>query len=308
MKRFSAVGVVFACLLFAACSTTATPSDTNASSSASMVPSSGDTTTSMEEDQATENVTYVGTVTTLSVTNTREGTHLLEIPGGATILLRSGTLSLDQYVGKSVRAMGSVRPTADGSAKILDVFSVEIVLTAGETGESSSVGEMSAAPVAAASSAAPAPPKESSAAPSPPPASPPPTLSAETQIMAKERLDAARWTLQYCSSFIGFCIPVHKNWYFHQFPIDGYVWHVEIAAHELAQSGDGPLVVNLVADASAGTMESKGAQDGTVREEGEFAIGYRAWTGGRHFEISAPRVLLEAVRFITQGLTAYGNP
>ena len=286
------------------------------SSSAATIPGMESSIAAME-DQATANVTYAGVITPLLGTNTREGTHLLDIGGGATILLKSDTVLLDHYINKSVHVTGSVRPTTDGTAKILNVSSVEIVMTGNESGTmvpSSAMMQTTsvAAPVASSpavtanSSAA---PKASKAAASTAAVTPPPstTVQAETTAMAKEHVDSTRWTQQYCSSFMGFCIPVHKNWYFHQFPTDAYVWHVELSSHELLQMGDGPIVVNLVNDATAGTMESKGATEGSVQEEGDFAVGYRAWKNGKHFEITAPKSLMESVRFITTGLTPYGQ-
>ena len=66
--------------------------------------------------------------------------------------------------------------------------------------------------------------------------------------MAKATVDAANFNKQYCTGHIGFCIPVHRNWYFQSFGanLPPYLWHVEIADHEISQAGDGAIFVNLV--------------------------------------------------------------
>jgi hypothetical protein len=116
--------------------------------------------------------------------------------------------------------------------------------------------------------------------------------------MAKENLISDRWTQQYCSTHIGLCFPVHKNWWFKSFgATTSYLWHVEVSASEINNLGDGPLVVNILAGALSG------ASDGEVKMNGDWVIGYKAWKDGRHVEISAPASLAEAVRYITSHMT-----
>ena len=111
--------------------------------------------------------------------------------------------------------------------------------------------------------------------------------------------NAGEWTQQYCSTHIGFCIPVHKNWWFKSFgTTTSYLWHVELGPEELQNLGDGPLVVNLLSGALSG------AADTEVKMQGNSAVGYRAWTDNRHFEISAPVELQAAVQHITANLAA----
>ena len=124
---------------------------------------------------------------------------------------------------------------------------------------------------------------------------------ADVAAMSSEDLAASRWTQQYCSTHIGFCIPVHKNWYFKSFgTIAPSLWHVEIAAKTVENMGDGPLVVML----KTGDVSSMGVTDGAVTEAGGKAVGYRSWSDNRHFEISGDLALKAAVSVITQGLKA----
>ena len=120
--------------------------------------------------------------------------------------------------------------------------------------------------------------------------------------MASEDIAPGRWTQQYCSSHIGFCIPIHKNWWFKSFGATASsLWRVEISNAPLDSLGTGPIVVNVV----SGTVESKKAVDGQVRTQGGEVIGFKSWTETRHFEISAPSELQAAVAYITANLTGY---
>lgn len=125
-------------------------------------------------------------------------------------------------------------------------------------------------------------------------------LTAKAAVMAKDKMDAGFWTQTYCSSHIGYCIPVHKNWWFFSFGATASTfWHVEIGPSEINNLGEGPLTVDLVSgDASA---------DGSVTVSGDTVTGIRSWTGGRHFEIRGPANLEAAVRYITAGLKV-SNP
>ena len=123
--------------------------------------------------------------------------------------------------------------------------------------------------------------------------------------MAQEDLSPTRWTQQYCSSHIGFCVPVHKNWWFKSFgATTSSLWHVEVSNAPLDSLGTGPLSINVI----TGTVESKKAVDGQVRVQGDSVIGFKSWSENRHFEIEAPRELEGAVQYITKNLTAEGNP
>lgn len=117
--------------------------------------------------------------------------------------------------------------------------------------------------------------------------------------MASDDLSPARWTQQYCSSHVGFCIPIHKNWWFKSFgAMSAALWQVEISNGPIDLPGTGPVVVKVL----SGTVEAQKATDGLVRAEGEAVIGYRAWTDNRHIEVTAPAGLDAIVRFITEGV------
>ena len=119
--------------------------------------------------------------------------------------------------------------------------------------------------------------------------------------MASVNLAESNWSQQYCTTHIGFCFPVHKNWWFKSFgTTSSHLWHVEISNVEIDELGQGPLVVNL----SAGSAEAEGTADGEVRAQGDFVVGYKNWTENRHIQVSAPKVLEPAVRYILGRITA----
>ncbi len=119
------------------------------------------------------------------------------------------------------------------------------------------------------------------------------------ELMMDEDYAAERWTQEYCSEHVGFCIPVHKNWYYKSFgAMTSILWHVEMGAQPVEVMGDGPLLVEL----KSGDLASIGVTDGEVKTVGSKVIGYRAWSEGRHFEVTAPSGVEEAVRFVTSGL------
>lgn len=120
-------------------------------------------------------------------------------------------------------------------------------------------------------------------------------LTAKAALMAKANMDASFWTQQYCSSHIGFCIPVHKNWWFTSFgATSSTFWHLEIGPSEIVNLGEGPLTVDL--------LSGNAAADGSVTVSGGTATGVRSWTGGRHLQIRGPANLEAAVRYITAQL------
>ena len=109
-----------------------------------------------------------------------------------------------------------------------------------------------------------------------------------------------RWTQEYCSAHVGFCVPVHKNWYYKSFgAMSSVLWHVEIGAVNVDQMGDGPLVVEL----KSGDLATLSLGDGDISVVGDKAIGYRNFTENRHFEISSPAELREPVEYATKNLS-----
>lgn len=119
------------------------------------------------------------------------------------------------------------------------------------------------------------------------------------ELMTDEDYASERWTQEYCSEHVGFCVPVHKNWYYKSFgAMTSILWHIEMGAQPVEVMGDGPLLVEL----KSGDLASIGVTDGEVKVVGSEIIGYRAWNEGRHFEVTAPAGIEEAVRFVTDGL------
>jgi hypothetical protein len=122
-------------------------------------------------------------------------------------------------------------------------------------------------------------------------------LTAKAATMSKDKMGPENWTQEYCSSHIGFCFPVHRNWWFKSFgATSSTFWHVEIGPSEMNNLGEGPLTVDLVS--------GNAASDGSVTVSGDTVTGIRSWTGGRHIVITGPTSLETAVRYITQELKA----
>jgi hypothetical protein len=118
-------------------------------------------------------------------------------------------------------------------------------------------------------------------------------------LMTEEDYAADRWTQEYCSSHVGFCVPVHKNWYFKSFgATTSLLWHIEMGASAVENFGDGPLIVDL----KTGTLSALGVSDRDVKTVGSRAIGYRSWSDNRHFEISADASIKEPVKYVTNAL------
>ncbi len=118
-------------------------------------------------------------------------------------------------------------------------------------------------------------------------------LSAKAAIMAKDKQGTENWTQQYCSSHIGFCFPVHRNWWFKSFgATSNTFWHIEIGPTEMNNLGEGPLSVDLVS--------GNATSDGSVTVSGDTATGIRSWTGGRHIVVTGPASLEWAIRYITE--------
>jgi hypothetical protein len=281
----------------------------------------------------TKNVIYRGTLLPLGSSIYMEGTHRLQLEDGRFVLLESNGLVLDDYLGQDVEVFGSTRATIEGSAIIMRVERVANATQSNAEESSSSTSSSSSSEVTASSVAVQAPISSatvlassrppvlvlssaaasvatSSIAPVAPASSVPtatassassvdPALEARVTAMAKANMDPANWTQEYCSpTHLGFCFPIHKNWWFTSFgATSSSVWHVEMSSEELAKLGDGPISVVLQSGNAT-------APDGLVVTEGAVTTGVRAWSGNRHFVISAPARLEAAVRYITQELHA----
>ena len=136
-----------------------------------------------------------------------------------------------------------------------------------------------------------------------PTSAPPSSDKLESIIaMSKDSYAPERWTQQYCTGHIGFCMPVHKNWWYKSFGnTTTSLWQVEMLNMQIESIGDGVIAVKLI----AGSVASKGATDRQVRVQGDQVIGYRSWEGDTHFEVIADARLVEPVTYITEHVTAY---
>ncbi|MCF7844733.1 MAG: hypothetical protein K9M03_02810 [Kiritimatiellales bacterium] len=281
----------------------------------------------------TKNVIYQGIVKPSGISIYMQGSHRLQLEDGKFILLESDTVDLNGYVNEKVELLGALRPTVEAGGMIMRVEQASLVVEdesepEDELNEESSDDDSEELPPADDTIASndeenteevEEEPNEPSVPPSTEPEELPPPetevipeeeesiemspeLMARTEVMAAENFSSENWTQQYCTGHIGFCIPIHRNWWFKSFGATiSYLWHIELSAAELNKLNDGPIHINLV----SGTIGSKKATDKQVREQGGQIVGYRTWIDNRHFEIKAPLELEEAVRYITENLEEY---
>lgn len=186
-----------------------------------------------------------------------------------------------------------------GGADCSGICVAEIMSSPSSSSETSSVS----APVVSSSKSV-TPPASSSVSSS---ASSTSSVSQEMEqqivSMSKQSYDQGSfWTQKYCTSHIGFCIPVHKNWYFKSFgATTTNLWHVEFGQNEIDELGQGAIVLNLV----AGTSASMSATDGQVKTQGSEVIGFKDTTDGKHFELIADARLKAAVEYMLSQITPY---
>ena len=299
------------------------------------VPSNSEILVEEEAPRETKNVTYTGTVQPAGISIYQQGSHRLVLEDQRFILLESTTseLDLNGYVGEEAEVFGAVRPTIEEGGMIMRVESIKL-LSEEEPAEEPlepvvpPVDEPEEVPVQEPEEPVlPDEPEEGPVVPDEPeeevipevvvedeeeeeePAEPihePEEVSESMQeqidAMAKEDYAASRWTQQFCTEHIGFCVPIHKNWWWNSFGnTTSYLWHVELGNAPVENLGDGPIQVNLL----NGTSASKKATDGQVRIQGNQAIGFRDWDDNTHFEIIGDASLIEAVTYITNNLSTY---
>lgn len=304
--------VVLSTVLLAACNTDATEIVSMEESSASSQPS----TNSILE---TKNVSYTGMVQPAGISVFTEGTHRLELASGKFIFLESTSLDLNGYVNETVEVFGSIRTTTKSDAVIMSVSDISLQeSTSSQSSEESSVitseAESSASSVESFSTSSSSLSQESSSVATSSVTSTSSEESSTTVVvhsaafesrivaMASEDVSPDRWTQQYCTGHIGFCIPVHKNWWFQSFGATASdLWHIEMNSAPLDTIHSGPISVRL----TNGSLASIGKEDGSVQQKGGLVIGFRSWTEGRHFEITADARLEASVRYITDSLEVY---
>lgn len=130
-------------------------------------------------------------------------------------------------------------------------------------------------------------------------------MEQQNVMLAKQTYDQENlWTQKYCTSHIAFCVPVHKNWYFKSFgATTSNLWHIELGMVDIAELGDGAIIINLVSGSSA----SMQAQDGQIKTQGSDVIGFKDWDDGTHFEIIADARLRAAVSYMLSHITPYAG-
>ena len=328
MKRcFLLSGAAIVLLSSAACVPATPPADNESSSSSHS-----------SFEKAGIPVNYEGTLQKLGVSIYMEGTHRLFTDETATpILLRSAALRLDDYVDERVRITGQARPAVEGDAVIVDVVKIDLLedlapMVLGETGastaavsssapassssvaqtssadKSSSAAPLSSSTAAKASSSAAAKSSSSDASLAPRSTAASSEVGSASSVnrsslaAATGKADTGSFTQSYCSSHIGFCVPLHKNWYYQSFGanVSPSLWHIEAGAGPIENTGDGVIMVNLVSGPVPGAQEGVAIDqaDGTV-------VAYRQWTGNRHFAISGPKETKAAIEHMTQNLSVY---
>lgn len=264
-----------------------------------------------EAQQETGNVSYRGVVGPLGISLYMQGTHRLALGDDRFVLLEGPAVDLNAYLGEEVEVFGAARPTVEGGGVIMRVERVTRTIARSEASSFSSIlpppssSALSSSPSSVSSSL-------SSAAPfadvssravvfSAPSSSMGGSLGQDASVatMAKEKFSKEQWTQEYCSTHAGFCVPIHRNWWFKSFgATSSSLWHVEVSGAPVENLGDGVLLVNMV----HGDIATSGATDREVRMHGNFAVGYRSFSDNRHFEISAPGELREAVQYMTENL------
>ena len=285
----------------------------------------------------TSNVTYTGTVEPAGISIYQQGSHRLTLPGGKFVLLESEDVDLNGYIGEQVTIFGSLRPTVEAGGMIMRVDRIELVAQEEEkssssdamieessssssadtiieeessssaasidTGEEISSASVSTTSTVSSASSAQSAMSETQSSTSSAASQASVEYSAEFQerieVMARQDYAPENWSQQYCSSHIGFCSPVHRNWWFKSFgTTNDILWHVELSSEPIESLNQGPISIDLIAGEIPNADESVEISNG-------MAMGYKEWTFGRHFVISGDASLEDAISYITQNITEY---
>lgn len=284
--------------------------------------SSGDSSSSSSASSIeTRSVKYEGILQKAGIESAVGGTHFLALDAGGLVAIQSYTLALDAFIDARVSIDGEESVTSEGYP-VVAVTNVEVLQqaipdigAASSSSEQSSSSEMSSISSLASSSTAPAPVARSSsskAAASSVASSIPAQASMSSSAssvdaaavssvraatMAKAQVSDSTFTQKYCSAHMGYCVPVHKNWYYTSFgATTNVLWHLEVGPDAIENIGDGIITVDLVSSPIEG-------DDGAVVVQGQTAAGFRAWTGGKHFVVRGPASLKAAIEFMTKGIT-----
>ncbi len=249
-----------------------------------------------EPARETNNVTYTGVVQPAGISIYQQGSHRLVLPGGKFVLLESEALDLNGYVNEEVQIFGALRPTVEAGGMIMRVDRIELQQKEKEeekeekeSEEEENIDEeVEVIDVEET-------PKEVI------PEEPSEAFIENIELMSKQDYDPSHWTQQYCTSHVGFCVPVHRNFWYKSFGATGNaLWHVEFSGAPVDSLRDGPIVLELVAGSAA-------ALDGTIDESNGSLVAYKEWTFGRHFRISGDASLRGAVTYLVEHITEYSQ-
>ncbi len=274
---------------------------------------SGEQTSSVMQEEsvrATRNVTYTGTVQPAGISIYQQGSHRLVLPGGKFILLESDTLDLNGYVNEEVRAYGALRPTVEAGGMIMRVERIELVAKSSVSSAPSvqssaaalsSTSETNSSTTQTTSTVTVSSQTTVSSVSSTEESAPSAAFQERVEVMARQDYSSSNWTQQYCSSHVGFCVPVHRNFWFKSFgATDTTLWHVEISSEPVENMHEGPIVLELFAGSAV-------SNDGTVDVSGGKAVAYKEWTFGRHFRISGDARLEIPIRYMMSHITEYSQ-
>lgn len=280
----------------------------------------------------TNNVTYTGVVQPAGISVYQQGSHRLVLDGGKFILLESDSLDLNGYVAEEVQIYGALRPTVEAGGMIMRVDRIELLVeeedpeeeeeednaeeeehdesdeeeledndedNEEEVGQVGDVGEGNEEEndeeeLEDNNEEEVEEEEEENQ-----------EVSAEMQaliaLMARQDYDASKWTQNYCTSHVGFCVPVHKNFWYKSFGATGNtLWYVELSGEPIEKLRDGPITLELLAG-------SKAEFDGDIQEVNGTVVAYKEWTFGRHFKLSADASLRTAVEYMLLHITDYTN-
>ncbi len=324
--QYKRLFIVSLCALLSACAPITPNNNTDIVDESSSSISSSTTLSSQRE---TRNVSYTGIVKPAGISIYMEGTHRLELADGRFILLESNRVDLNGYVNEEIEALGSIRPTSEADAIIMNVSDVNLIVSSEES--ESSVNSLEDDSVLSSSESSSSETNTSSIVSIETESS---FISSEVVIssssseeestssqevssfgfehtaeydarivsMSENDFTSSNWTQKYCTGHIGFCVPVHRNWWYQSFgATSSENWHVEMSSEPLDKLNDGPIAVRLIPSSISGT----GKSNGDIVTEGSKVIGYREWNNNSHFEITADLRLESAVSFITDQLSVY---
>ncbi|MDP7069159.1 MAG: hypothetical protein QF815_01425 [Candidatus Peribacteraceae bacterium] len=286
-----------------------------------------------EKVRETNNITYVGVVQPAGISIYQQGSHRLSLAGGKFVLLESESLDLNGYVNEKVQIFGALRPTIEAGGMIMRVERIELLTPKEEGDEDDTIEE-----IVEDLPANDEPVDEQEPVEEPieepieeevvdpveedvieevvdeevvveeevieeeeeeVPTEPTAEFVERIEVMARQDYGAENWAQQYCTSHIDFCAPVHRNWWFKSFgATNSALWHVEFSSEPIESLGEGPITLELMAG-------SIGESDGSVELVDGNVVGYKEWTFGRHFRISADTGIEAAVRYMTENITEF---